>query len=70
MAPEQLLPVIAATLRSSAADLELLKVEQIGGLATAIFAHVARSQGPTRGLFSVEAADVNGPRPDNVGQVA
>ena len=56
LAPNQLLPVIAATLRGSAADLELLKVEQIGGLATAIFDRVARSEGPARGIFSAEAA--------------
>ena len=56
LAPDQLLPVIAATLRGSAADLELLKVEQIGGWATAIFDRVARSEGPARGIFSAEAA--------------
>jgi hypothetical protein len=48
--------VIATTMRSSAADLELLKVEQIGGLAIAIFDRVARSEGPARGIFSVDAA--------------
>jgi len=42
--PDQLLPVIAATLRSSAADLELQKVEQIGGLAMAIFGRVAHEE--------------------------
>ena len=56
LAPDQLLPVIAATLRGSAADLELLKVEQLGGLATAIFDRVARSEGSARGIFSAEAA--------------
>jgi hypothetical protein len=60
LAPDQLLPVIAATLRGSAADLELLKVEQIGGLATAIFDRVARSDGPARGIFSAEAAAAYG----------
>jgi hypothetical protein len=60
LAPDQLLPVIAATLRSSAADLELLKVEQIGGLAMAIFDRVARSEGPARGIFSSEAAAAYG----------
>jgi hypothetical protein len=60
LAPDQLLPVIAATLRSSAADLELLKVEQIGGLATAIFDRVARSEGPARGIFSAESAAAYG----------
>jgi hypothetical protein len=54
--PDQLLPVIAATLRSTAADLELRKVEQIGSLAKAIFARVARESTPVRGLFSTEAA--------------
>lgn len=54
--PDQLLPVIAATLRGSAADLELQKVEQLGGLALAIFDRVAKTEGPARGLFSVEAA--------------
>ncbi|MFM1797943.1 MAG: hypothetical protein RLZZ117_221 [Cyanobacteriota bacterium] len=60
LAPDQLLPVIAATLRSSAADLELLKVEQIGGLASAIFDRVARSEDPARGIFSAEAAAAYG----------
>jgi hypothetical protein len=54
--PDQVLPVIAATLRSAAADLELQKVEQIGGLAMAIFARVAASDGPARGIYSAEAA--------------
>jgi hypothetical protein len=57
---DQLLPVIAATLRSSAADLELLKVDQIGGLATAIVDRVGRSEGPARGIFSAEAAAAYG----------
>ena len=56
LAPDQLLPVIAATLRGAAADLELVKVEEIGGLATAIFDRVARTDGPARGLFSADAA--------------
>ena len=56
LAPDQLLPMIATTLRSSAADLELAKVEQIGGLARAIFDRVAWSEGPARGIFSAEAA--------------
>jgi hypothetical protein len=60
LGPDQLLPVIAATLRGAAADLELLKVEQLGGLATAIFDRVAASEGPARGLFSVEAAALFG----------
>jgi hypothetical protein len=56
LAPDQLLPVIAATLRGAAADLELVKVEEIGGLAIAIFDRVALSDGPARGIFSADAA--------------
>lgn len=52
--------MIAATLRGSAADLELLKVEQIGGLARAIVDRVARSEGPAREIFSAEAAAADG----------
>ncbi|MCT0224874.1 ATP-binding protein, partial [Synechococcus sp. CS-1328] len=60
LSPDQLLPVIAATLRSSAADLELQKVEQIGGLAIAISDRVAQADGPARGLFSAEAGAAYG----------
>jgi hypothetical protein len=54
--PDEHLPVIAATLRSSAADIELMKVEQLGSLATAIFERIASTEGDARGLFSAEAA--------------
>lgn len=60
LAPDQLLPVIAATLRSTAADLELQKVEQLGGLAMAIIGRVAQEEGPAKGLFSAEAAAAYG----------
>ena len=54
--PDTYLPVIAATLRSSAASAELLRLEQLGGLATVIFDRIATNDGDTRGLFSTEAA--------------
>lgn len=54
--PDDHLPVIAATLRSTAADIELMKVEQLGGLATAIFERIASTDGDARGVFSAEAA--------------
>jgi hypothetical protein len=54
--PDEHLPVIAATLRSAAADIELSKVEQLGGLATAIFERIASTDGDARGVFSAEAA--------------
>lgn len=50
------LAIIAATLRSSMADIELAKVEQMGGLASAIFERIALTDGDARGVFSVEAA--------------
>lgn len=53
--PDTLLPVIAATLRSTAADIELLKVDQLGGLAREIFARIANAGGEASGLFSGEA---------------
>jgi len=54
--PDAYLPVIAATLRSAAADIELAKVEQMGSLATAIFERIAATDGDAKGIFSVEAA--------------
>ncbi|AZL74838.1 AAA family ATPase [Pseudomonas oryziphila] len=54
--PDVVLPVIASTLRSAAADLELMKVEELGILAQAIFARIAAVDGDTRGVFSSEAA--------------
>jgi hypothetical protein len=50
------LAVIAATLRTTAADAELTRLEQLGGLAGAIFERIATADGGTRGLFSTEAA--------------
>lgn len=55
-APDAIFPVIAATLRSTAADIELAKVEQIGSLATAIFERIAAVDGDARGIFSNDAA--------------
>ena len=54
--PDQLLPVVANTLRAAAVNLEISKVEQIGSLAMAIFNRVVCADGPARGLFSAEAA--------------
>ncbi|MFN7642216.1 MAG: AAA family ATPase [Burkholderiales bacterium] len=54
--PDEHLPVIAATLRSTAADIELMKLEQLGGLATAIFERIASKDGESRGVFSADAA--------------
>lgn len=54
--PDEILPVIAATLRSAAADNELSKVEELGTLAQAIFDRIASTDGDARGVFSAEAA--------------
>lgn len=54
--PDAYLPVIANTLRSTAADIELMKLEQLGGVATAIFDRIASAEGGVRGIFSTDAA--------------
>lgn len=53
---DDILPVIASTLRSAAADIELTKVEELGSLAQAIFDRIAAVEGDARGIFSTEAA--------------
>ncbi|MFZ4965900.1 ATP-binding protein [Pseudomonas sp. Mn2068] len=54
--PDLFLPVIASTLRSAAASIELEKVEQLGSLARAIFNKIAATEGDARGIFSIDAA--------------
>jgi hypothetical protein len=54
--PDEILPLVAMTLRSAAADLELTKVEELGTLAQAIFDRIASTDGGARGVFSTEAA--------------
>lgn len=53
---DDIFPVIASTLRTTAADIELRKVEDLGGLAQAVFNRIASADGDARGIFSVEAA--------------
>jgi hypothetical protein len=52
---DRFLPVIAATLKGAAADVELRKVEDLGVLAGSVFDRVARADGDMTGLFSAEA---------------
>ncbi|MDM0029093.1 ATP-binding protein [Variovorax saccharolyticus] len=52
---DKFLPVIAATLKSAAADVELRKVEDLGTLAAAVFDRIARAMGDATGLFTGEA---------------
>jgi hypothetical protein len=52
---DHLFPVIAATLKSAAADVELRKVEDLGVLATAVFDRIARVDGDATGLFGADA---------------
>lgn len=54
--PDAMFPVIASTLRSTAADIELAKVEQIGSLAMAVFERIAAVDGDAKGVFSNDAA--------------
>lgn len=53
---DQRLEWIARTLRMSAADVEITRIEQLGGLAVAVFDRIATSREDARGLFSAEAA--------------
>ena len=55
--PDQRLEWIARTLRLSAADVEITRIEQLGGLAVAVFDRIASAEGDVRGLFSSEAAE-------------
>lgn len=54
--PDAILPVVAATMRAMAAEVELAKVEEMGGLAKAIFEKIAATQGEAKGLFTIAAA--------------
>lgn len=52
---DQNLPVIAATLKSAAADLEIKKIEELGELACAVFNHIAKADQDASGLFAATA---------------
>ena len=54
--PDTTLAIVAATLRSVTADIELAKVEQLGSLAVAIFSRIAASAEGTKGIFKTDAA--------------
>jgi hypothetical protein len=54
--PNKILPVVAATLRATAADIELARLEEMGPLAKAVFERIAGEGGGARGVFSAEAA--------------
>lgn len=53
--PDEQFPVIAATLRSSSASVELYKLEAMGSLAVAIFDRIAEAGGSAKGLYSADA---------------
>lgn len=73
---DRLLPVIAATLKTAAADVELRKVEDLGVLAGAVFERVAQADGDVTGLFGSPALAAYAARlgrevtPDQVQRVA
>lgn len=54
--PSVVLPIIAATMRTMAAEVELTRLDELGGLAKAIFAKIASTNGEAKGLFSTAAA--------------
>jgi hypothetical protein len=56
--PDATLQIIVATVRAGMANSELLRIQEIGPLAEAIFDRIASSsQTQTRGLYSTEAAE-------------
>lgn len=52
------LPVIAATLKAAAADVEIKKIEELGVLASAVFSRVAQAEEDAGDLFSATALAV------------
>lgn len=54
--PDVALPIVASTMRAMAAEVELMRVEELGGLAKAIFERIAATDGDAKGIFSGAAA--------------
>lgn len=54
--PDVVLPIVASTMRAMAAEVELTRVEEMGGLAKAIFEKIAATEGEAKGIFSAAAA--------------
>jgi len=54
--PDIVLPIVASTMRAMAAEVELTRVEEMGGLAKAIFEKIAATEGEAKGIFSAAAA--------------
>lgn len=56
LAADDAFPLIAATLRGAAADVEIRRLEDLGELAVAVFDKIAESEQGQRGLFSADSA--------------
>lgn len=54
--PDTVLRLIAKSLRSAAAEIEIEKLRRMGSLAEAIFERISKSGNGTTGLFSADAA--------------
>lgn len=54
--PNVVLTIVAETLRTAAAEVELTRVDEMGGLAKAVFEKIAATDGEAKGIFSVAAA--------------
>lgn len=55
--PDLTLPIVAATLRTTAADIELARIDEMGALAHAVFDRIAAAEGAARGIFGAEAVE-------------
>lgn len=53
--PDEAFPIVAATMRSTLADLEISKLEGLGTLALVVFDRVAQKENGAKGLYSAEA---------------
>jgi len=54
--PDTTLRIVASTIRAMAAEQELNRVEEMGGLSKAIFEKIAATDGNAKGIFSTAAA--------------
>ena len=52
---DEFFPIITQTLKSSLADVEISKLEQLGSLAMVVFDRIAKSRAGVKGLYSAEA---------------
>jgi len=53
--PDEFFPIIAQTVKSSLADVEINKLELLGGLAMIVFDRISKVPGGVKGLYGADA---------------